>query len=300
MSRMQNLAGISDLDKLAGQALSLTTHDGIKLHVERFPAAGAARASMVMIHGFSTHSGLYRHVATAFAKKAIDVTMFDCRGHGRSEGRRGYVRRFKDFQDDLHLVVERTRPPGPRIPLALLGHSQGGAVALDYVLAGRAPVDVLLLAAPWLALRMKVPAWKRVMAKVVGPIWPTLTQANGLRAEDATRHPLGLTVFKNDPLIHHVATPRWFNEVHATQAHIRAAAPTLRVPTFMALAGDDRVVSTDAALDFARAAGPIVEAQVYDGLFHELYLEPEPHRSRVIADLTSWLSGTLDRIGPRP
>jgi alpha-beta hydrolase superfamily lysophospholipase len=84
-----------------------------------------------------------------------------------------------------------------------------------------------------------------------------------------------------------VATPRWFNEVRAAQAHILQSAVELKTPTLMLLASEDRIVSNDAALAFARAAGPTVELKQYEGLFHELFLEPE--RDVVIADLVRWL-----------
>jgi alpha-beta hydrolase superfamily lysophospholipase len=96
-----------------------------------------------------------------------------------------------------------------------------------------------------------------------------------------------------DPLVHHVATPRWFNEVRATQARLRASAAKLQVPTFMPVAGSDRLVDHEAAVAFARDAGPIVELKVYADLFHELYLEPE--RDLVIADILAFLDRTLDR-----
>ena len=91
-----------------------------------------------------------------------------------------------------------------------------------------------------------------------------------------------------DPLIRHVATPRWFNEVRATQARLRESATLLKVPTFMPVAGDDRLVDSAAAIAFAAAAGHIVDLKVYERLFHELYLETE--RDVVIADVVDWLS----------
>jgi lysophospholipase len=90
-----------------------------------------------------------------------------------------------------------------------------------------------------------------------------------------------------DPLIRRVATPRWFNEVRATQARLRASASLLKIPTFMPVAGDDRLVDSAAAIAFAKAAGPIVDLKVYEKLFHELYLETD--RDVVIADVVDWL-----------
>src|ERR1700759_1890669 len=98
-----------------------------------------------------------------------------------------------------------------------------------------------------------------------------------------------------DPLVHHVATARWFTEVRATQVRLRASAAQLKVPTFRPVAGADRLVDAPTSVAFARAAGPIVELKVYDELAHELYLEPE--RDAVIADLVGWLRG---RFGGAP
>jgi len=41
---------------------TLTAFDGLKLHVETFDATAPMRAAVVMIHGFSAHCGLFRHV----------------------------------------------------------------------------------------------------------------------------------------------------------------------------------------------------------------------------------------------
>jgi alpha-beta hydrolase superfamily lysophospholipase len=98
-----------------------------------------------------------------------------------------------------------------------------------------------------------------------------------------------------DPLIRHVATPRWFNEVRATQARLRASATLLKVPTFMPVAGQDRLVDSAAAIAFAHAAGPVVDLKVYEKLFHEMYLEPD--RDVVIADVVGWLSRRFE-AGP--
>ena len=146
--------------------------------------------------------------------------------------------------------------------------------------------------APFLSLRMKVPAIKRALAGPLGFLWPTLTMRNERQGGRRLAQARGQAGFEADPLVHHVATPRWFNETLAAQARVMEAAPGLKTPTLMQLAGDDRVVSNDAARQFARKAGPIVELKVYDNLFHEMFLEPE--RDAVIAELVRWIADKLD------
>lgn len=281
---------------------AVTTADGVRLHLEDHGAAGTARGAVVMLHGFGVHSGPYRRVAAAFAAAGFAVTAFDTRGHGQSTGPRGYVRRFSLFQDDLQTVVEGVRAAHPGLPLALLGHSHGALIALDYALAERSRIEGLILAAPYLALQMKVPGWKTALSGVMGRLWPRLTLGNEVRSEDTTRDPDMRAALADDPLAHHVATPRWFNEVRDAQTHILTRASTLRVPTFMALAGDDRIVRSDVALKFAQDAGAVVQVRQYQQAFHELFLEPS--WQDIVSDMTAWLA-TLwargdSRLGSQP
>jgi lysophospholipase len=262
---------------------------GLALHVEHFHPKAPVVMSAVMVHGFSAHCGLYRHVAAALAARGIAVTAFDGRGHGRSEGRRGHVDSFAEYLDDLGAVVAWARQQHEDVPWALLGHSLGGAISLAFVLdeARMEKPDALVVAAPWLKLRMKVPAPKRLAANIVARVLPTLSMANGLRAEEVSRNPKARTSFERDTLIHHTASAGWFMATLRAQANIRTHADHLRVPTLLLLAGDDRIVANEASLSFAKNAGSCVETRTYENLYHELYVEPEAEA--VIADIGAWL-----------
>lgn len=262
---------------------------GCQLYVEHFHPIGAPRLLLVMVHGFGAYCGLYRHVAAHLKAQGVAVTGFDARGHGRSQGRRGHVDHFDDYHLDLSLVVQAARARFPGTPWAIMGHSMGGAVALDHVLRQRSQTqaDRLVLVAPWLELKMKVSMPKRAAAEVFARLKPTLSIANGLRAEDISRNPVVVQKFHEDPLLHHVATAGWFAGVLRAQANIRASAAQLRVPTLLLVAGQDRIVSTDTALAFAQQAGDTVTVRRYEPLFHEMFLEPE--REQVIDDIVRWL-----------
>lgn len=263
----------------------------LTLHLEHYHPRGEPRLSLIMVHGFSAHCGLYRHVGAAMAEQGIAVTQFDCRGHGRSQGRRGHVDGFSDYLEDLEAVVTWGRERQPGAPWALAGHSLGGAIALAFLLE-RPPETTplgLVLAAPWLKLKMKVSAPKRMAATVAARVLPVLSMANGLRPENVSRNALVLESFAKDPLVHHVATAGWFMATLRAQARIRARAKGLHVPTLLLLAGEDRIVDNQASQALARAAAGFVETREYPALFHELFLEPEA--PTVLADMTAWLLG---------
>jgi alpha-beta hydrolase superfamily lysophospholipase len=271
-------------------------HAGCTIHVEHYRARGEARLSLVMVHGYSAHCGLYRHVGTAFASAGIAVTQFDLRGHGRSSGRRGHIADFDEYVDDLAAIVEWARQQDPGKPWALLGQSMGGAVSLAFVLS-RAKTnepDRLIVASPWLKLKMKVSAPKQMAANVAARVFPTLTMPNGLTAENVSRNPLVLAGFDKDPLVHHVATAGWFMATLRAQARIRLRAKELGVPTLMVLAGNDRIVANEVNLTFACEAGPIVEVRTYPEVFHEMFLDPEA--DTVVADVSTWLTRAVGEM----
>jgi alpha-beta hydrolase superfamily lysophospholipase len=202
----------------------------LRLHVEHYMPSSDPRLVLVMVHGFSAHCGLYRHVGRALANRGIAVTQFDSRGHGRSGGQRGHVDNFADYLDDLEAIIAWARARNPRVPWALMGHSMGGAVSAALVLDGGRNIrpKCLVLAAPWLKLKMKVSAPK---ANVVAKVVPTLTWPSGLVAEDVSRNPIVRAGFHDDPLVHHVASAGWFMAMLHAQAKIRASASNLRYPT---------------------------------------------------------------------
>jgi alpha-beta hydrolase superfamily lysophospholipase len=266
----------------------LAVPDGA-LHVEHFLPAGPAAGLVVCVHGFDAHCGSYRHVGAKLAAEGFAAALFDCRGNGRSTGRRGHVTRFDQYSSDLAAVVQAARKLTPAGPLILLGHSQGGTIVLHTVLRdllGARP-DRMILATPWLGLTMPVPWWKRAASPVFARIWPTLTMASGIQSADLSRDPAVVEAHEKDPLVHHVASARWFEEALAAQAGIRAASMPLQVPTLVLVVGHDKIVSTEATLAFAEKAGAAVALRRYEGLFHELFLEPE--RDQVLADVVSWL-----------
>ena len=56
---------------------------------------------LVIVHGLGEHSGRYQSVVETFTQEGFSVYGYDHRGHGRSGGQRGHIRRFSELTDDL-------------------------------------------------------------------------------------------------------------------------------------------------------------------------------------------------------
>src|SRR5690349_11295587 len=80
----------------------LAAPDGASLFLRRWlPSSGPVRAHVLIVHGYFEHGGRYRELAHTLSRFGIGSAALDVRGHGRSEGQRGFVQRFEDYLDDV-------------------------------------------------------------------------------------------------------------------------------------------------------------------------------------------------------
>ncbi len=56
--------------------------------MSRWWECDAAKAQVLIVHGLAEHIGRYEHVAALLTGRGFACAGIDCRGHGRSEGRR--------------------------------------------------------------------------------------------------------------------------------------------------------------------------------------------------------------------
>jgi len=209
---------------------------------------------------------------------------FDHRGHGRSDGARGALRASSDLVDDLAAVVDSTASA----PILLVGHSMGGLVALRHALARPETVAALVLSSP--ALDASLSMGQKLLLATMSRLAPGTAVRNGLDASKISHDPAVVRAYREDPLVHDRITARLARFIvdGARDAIERAGA--LAVPTLLLVAGDDRLVPIAGIHRFAqRAPHELLDERVYDGLWHELFNESEPARSRVLAELGAWL-----------
>jgi len=277
---------------------SLKTDDGLRLHLQRWPARGAAHGTVQIVHGLGEHIGRYEALAAALNAAGWHVAGHDHRGHGRSEGARGTVAGAASLLTDLAAVSDHLRDGGP---LVLLGHSLGGLIAARFVAEGLGgpgarwvrDVDGLVLSSP--ALDPGLGAAQKLLLAVAGRMAPDLRLSNGLKPAWISRDPEVVRRYEQDPLVHDRVTARLVRFIVDAGALVRRRAPRWRVPTLLLWAGADRCVAPAGSAAFAAAApAGVVTAQEFPGLYHEIFNEPE--REQVLSHLLRWLA----RLEPSP
>jgi acylglycerol lipase len=270
------------------EGVVVRARDGVELRTYEWPAAGAPRAHLLLVHGIAEHAGRYGHVGTQLAKAGITVHAYDQRGFGRSGGHRAYVDRWPEFHDDVEDRLAEVRSAAGGLPVVLYGHSMGGLIALGYALADppRPLPDLLVLSAP--AIDAAVPGWKRRLADILGGTMPRFAVANTFPKGGLSSDPAVETAYLADPLAVHRTTTRLgvslFREQERVKRALAVGAP-LPVTTYVLHGADDPIVPEWASRSLEGREN--VTRRVYEGLHHETH--NEPNGALVIEDTIAWI-----------
>ena len=185
---------------------TFTSRDGLVLFKRSWLTEAQARAAVVLVHGGGEHSGRYLHVANFFNQHGINVHTFDLRGHGRSQGKRLFIRSFEEYLDDLALLFNNVQHRELHRPLFMLGHSLGGAIVTLFVLNRTPYLDGVVLSGPFLHVGEGFSPLKVAMAKMIGKIMPLLPVST-LDSDLVSSDPEVVENYKTDPLNHHKGIP---------------------------------------------------------------------------------------------
>jgi alpha-beta hydrolase superfamily lysophospholipase len=265
------------------------TSDAIGLFTRRWgvPEATPRRGSLLLVHGLGEHCGRYAHVAESLTAIGLEVVSYDHRGHGRSEGVRGGLPHPDALLDDLALVYASLGEDA-----FLLGHSMGGTIAARAVTGGWVAPRALILSSPALAVDLN-PA-QRAFAAVGRRLLPDRPMPNRLPVDKISHDPAVVAAYKADPDVHDRLTSRLFDFLIAAGESARADAARVTVPTLGLVAGADALVDPRGSREFfAALPDGVGTLHVYDELYHELFNEREPDRTRVLGDLRAWLEDRL-------
>ena len=255
-----------------------------------------ANTTLVLTHGMGEHSEAYVRSADSLARKGFNVFVWDLRGHGRSEGKRGHVDHFTDYTTDLsQFLLHLQKNSQLNQPFVLIGHSMGGLITLKYLLdetrdgASDDPKPrACVLSSPLLDVALKVPVVKEFASKVLFQVWPSLTLGNEIKYSDLTRDSEWLKTYEKDPLRHDKISPALYEGMRETMKDVGAHADQIKLPICVLAAGHDKIVSLPATrLMFEKLGSSQKKMIVYDDSYHEIFNDLD--RETVFNDLTAFL-----------
>jgi acylglycerol lipase len=262
----------------------------VEIHGQGWLPGGEPTALVVISHGLAEHGGRYAGLAEKLVASGYGVYAIDHRAHGRSGGTvRANVDRFDYLVSDLGTFVGRAQRQHPGLPTVLLGHSMGGLVALAAALKNPTVLRALVLSAPALAAGEAVSGSRRFFLRAMSSLAPG-SGALTLPAAAVSRDPQVVRAYESDPLVHRGPIPaRTVDELLLAMAAVDGKVHQLRLPVLIQHGTADKLVPAAAVQPIYQRLGTTKTRtlQLYEGLYHEVYNEPE--RERVIGDLVRWI-----------
>jgi alpha-beta hydrolase superfamily lysophospholipase len=266
-----------------------------------------AHTTLVLTHGIAEHSDAYARTAEALIPMGYEIYAMDLRGHGRSEGRRGYIDDFGRFSRDLEKFITYLQNPhhGPlknsRKPIVMIGHSMGALITLRLLVewGPLAPVHACVLSSPAMGISMPVPALKELAAKALLKWLPQVTLPNDIKYEHLTHDESLWSKYPSDPLRHDKISPAMYFGMLEAMETVRLGAGRIQLPILMQLAGDERIVSRpDSEALYACLGSLKKELRIYEKSYHEIYNDFD--RDQAFQDLDGFLVSTLKKQDQAP
>jgi lysophospholipase len=242
-------------------------------------------AQLMLLHGYGDHAGRYLEFLQWMGAKGVACQAIDFRGQGQSTGRRGFVRKWDEYLDDLKVILDLQ---DQALPLFVLGHSHGALVAAVAGIKKRFRCRGCILTSPYFQLRMALSWQQRFLAAIGSRFLPALRAGSGVGSEMLTRDPEIAAKTRADPLCEGTATPRWFVTARQMQEWVRAHAADFTEPLLMLVAGQDSIANSAASVRFFEEAGSSDKTlRLYEDHRHELLLEIG--REMIFEEIREWM-----------
>jgi acylglycerol lipase len=263
--------------------------NGLELYHTAWLPDKDTRAVIIAVHGLAEHIGRYKNVVNYLVPRGYAIYGLDHRGHGKSQGIKGYVDRFDDYITDLKIFYDMVRKEQPDKKIFMLGHSLGGLIAVDYAIKYQAELAGLIASAPLLKIGASVSPATVFMAKIISALAPKMGVTT-LDASAISKDKAVVDAYVNDPLVYRGKTSaRLGVEMIKITTKIPEMIPTITLPLLVMYGTEDRLCDPEGSkMLYEKASSQDKTLKAYEGLYHEIFNEPE-HDS-VLADVDAWLS----------
>mmetsp|Transcript_21481 Transcript_21481/g.69343 ORF Transcript_21481/g.69343 Transcript_21481/m.69343 type:complete len:317 (-) Transcript_21481:266-1216(-) len=262
------------------------------------PKEAPTLGCVVFMHGILEHSYRYLHAFQLLASQGWAVAALDIRGHGLSDGTKGYLPdMYEAVADELQfLKLLQARKLAATGGYHLWGQSFGGLLAVLVALdAPQGSIASCVLTSPAMANELDCALnFVKVikLGELIACLNPTLKMVDVVAPSGMSRSVAEQERYTNDPLNSPgpIMIKTGVEIGHAQEDAFRRASE-FSLPLWIGFGTEDKVNHAPGAQDFlSKVATPehAKEFQWYDGLFHTLAFEEE--REQVFADVLAFLA----------
>jgi acylglycerol lipase len=263
-------------------------NNGNMLYGQSWMPDHAPCAVINYIHGFKDHSGRFSTWANRLTKHGYGVMAIDLRGHGRSEGRRGYAPEFSAYISDVNVLRSKSEELFCNIPQFLYGHSLGGNIVTNFLLTEKRLPFGAVITSPWFTLAV-IPSWYKIaMAQVLRYVLPSVLVKSDLDVQFLSHDDQVAEQYLRDPLVHNLIRPKLFIEIELYGLKASRSIYKINMPLLVMHGSGDMITSFRQTEKFVRNAGALTTFKEWPGAYHELH--HELIEKEVFQFLLAWLN----------
>lgn len=254
-----------------------------------------SKGVLIITHGHGEHSDCYSRLISALAPLSLTIHAWDLRGHGQSEGQRGYAKDFENYVLDLEAFYAflHRDPILQKQKVFLLAHSMGGLIQTEALVRNpQWSIAAQILCSPLFEIALEVSLIKDFAAVAFSQILPQVTLANQIENDQVTRDSEVIKEFDKDVLRHDRMSPGVYLGSLLSMQLIKKQVQKINCPTLIQISDRDSVVSSEATRRLFKKWGAQKKSlKEYEDFRHELY--NDLGREQVFQDLTEFLQEFL-------
>lgn len=249
--------------------------DGVSicLHIFRSSTESSRPKGIFLVtHGQGEHGLAYEKTVSKL-NPDFEYWCWDLRGHGSSDGQRGYVNSFSEYVSDWIEISQLAQRENSTV--VLMGHSMGGLItALG--LKSLSPhqlqwAKALILSSPLFGLALKVPKIKQKAAELLHSSRLPITLGNEIEVHQLKRNPLTIAEHARDHLRHQKISAGAYLGMLSAFEDLRDSPVDIEIPTFLNLGLKDPIIDLNLARDISKSHfKPIVISEFPDALHEPL------------------------------
>ncbi len=208
-----------------------------------------------------------------FTDNDFAVFAIEYRGHGRSFGKRGSIRKYDDVLNDIDVLFEESNKVFPDIPHFLYGHSLGGNLVINYTLLRRPKIQALVATSPWLLLAKEPPQFLIKLAQGVRKVFPEWTLNTPIKGHQITQNKDVSESYVKDNLVHKKISFELFTSAYEKGKQAIENAQQMPVPFLLMHGSNDTITSPKGSRAFYENNPQQTHLKIWDGMLHELHNE---------------------------
>ncbi|MEH7157931.1 alpha/beta hydrolase [Neobacillus drentensis] len=266
--------------------------DGIELFFRVIEPLTAPKAAVILVHGHGDHSGGLQNLSASLVESNYIVYAYDLRGHGKSAGKRGFIRSWDEFRDDLHEFRKLVSLDQPELPLYIVGHSLGGLMTLDYTLDHSAGISGIIAISP--AISYEVKPFEQIGITLMGKIKPdySINKSKKIRLlkKNSTLH----TKYYSDRLRHNIVTPGLGSGLVQAIARLENQAASIKLPLLLQNGMEDKITPPTKLNQFFHLVAS-KDKQLYEYPLAKHRPFDEVGKEKFLGDLVAWLDNQMNK-----